>query len=150
MAGEYKKLGEVDFALEEYRKVLELTPDYSWAYFNIAQIYFELGRLDDAVIMLKKTVEKNPKDMEVYKLLAQILIKQTKLDDALELLTDVAQTNENGDICYLMAKIFELNEDNESRRDCLELALTYKDSLTFDYKSVEAEFREVSNSIEKG
>ena len=38
---------ELDFALIEYRKVLELSPDYVWAYFNIAQIYWELERIDD-------------------------------------------------------------------------------------------------------
>ena len=91
--------------------------------------------------MLKKTVEKNPKDIEAYKLLAQILMKQEKIDEALELLTDVAQNNENGDIYYLMARIFEINGDEQSRHDCLELALTYKDSLTFPFDSVKAEFQ---------
>ena len=89
--------------------------------------------------MLQKTIEKNPKDMEAHKLLAQILIQQSRVDEALELLTDVAQNNENGDICYLMAKIFEMNEDKDSQKDCLELALEYKDSLTFDAKAVKAE-----------
>ena len=143
MACEYKKLGEIDFALSEYRKVLELSPDYSWAYFNIAQIYFELNRLEDAVIMLRKTIEKNPKDMEAYKLLSQIMIKQGQIDDTLEMLTDIAQNNENGDIYYLMARIFELNEDNDSRRDCLELALNYNDTLTFPIENIKQELKEV-------
>ena len=61
--------------------MLELSADYSWAYFNIAQIYWELNRTQDAMVMLSKTLEKNPKDIEVRKLMAQILIKEAKLDE---------------------------------------------------------------------
>ena len=81
--------------------------------------------------------------MEVYKLLAQIYIKQERVDEALELLTDVAQKYENGDIYYLMASIFKLNEDYNSAKDCLELALEYKNSLNFDYRAIKAELREL-------
>jgi tetratricopeptide (TPR) repeat protein len=94
--------------------------------------------------MLKKTIEKNPKDMEAYKLLSQIMIQQGKIDEALEMLTDIAQNNENGDIYYLMAKIFELNEDKDSQKDCLELALTYKETLTFPIASIKQELKEIS------
>ena len=128
---------------------MELSPDYSWAYFNIAQIYFELERYDDAIIMLKKTIEKNPKDMEAYKLLAQILIKQERFEEALEMLTDVASNNENGDIYYLMSKIFEINEDDESRCDSLEVALNFKDTLTFDYKSAKNELKLLKKELGK-
>ena len=126
-----------------------MSADYSWAYFNIAQIYFELERFDDAIIMLKKTIEKNPKDMEAYKLLAQILIKQEQVDEALEMLTDIAQNNENGDIYYLMSKIFEINEDDESRCDSLEVALSFKDTLTFDYKSARNELKLLKKELGK-
>ena len=43
-----------------------------------------------------------------------------------------------------MARIFELNEDNDSRKDCLELALEYKNSLTFDVNSIEAELKSLN------
>ena len=109
---------EYDFALSEYKEVLELSEDYSWAYFNIAQIYWELDRVDDAIIMLKKTIEKNPKDIEAIKLLSQILVKQTKVDDAMMLLTNAMKVNENGDIYYLAAKVFELQGDSEQSKEC--------------------------------
>ena len=117
MAGEYKKIKEYDFALAEYRKVIELSSDYSWAYFNIAQIYFELNRVDDAIVMLQKTIEKNPNDIEAYKILAQIMINNNKQDDAMEMLNELSEKQENGDIYYLMSKIFELNDDELRQLD---------------------------------
>ena len=95
--------------------------------------------------MLKKTIEKNPKDIEACKLLAQILIKEEKIEEALELLTDFAQNSENGDIYYLMARIFEINEDKDSQRDCLELALEYKNTLTFDIKAIKQELKKLKD-----
>ena len=136
----------MDDAIKEYRKVIELSPDYSWAYYNIAQIYWELKRLDDAVIMLKKTIEKNPKDFEAYKLLAQILIKENKQDEALEILSEVSEKVENGDIYYLMSKIFEIDEDKNSQLDCLELALDNKNTLTFNPTAVNAQYKELKNA----
>ena len=81
--------------------------------------------------------------MEAYKLLAQIMIKQGKIDDTLEMLTDIAQKNENGDIYYLMAKIFEMNEDYNSQKDCLELALNFQGTLTFSIGSIQEELKKI-------
>ena len=125
--------------------MLELSPDYSWAYFNIAQIYWELNRVDDAVVMLEKTIEKNKKDYEAIKLLVQILIQKAEIEKALELLTKFSEENENGDIYYLMAKVFELMEDENSYHDCLELALENKSTLTFDVGAIKQELKEIEN-----
>ena len=132
----------------EYRKVLELSPDYSWAYFNIAQIYFELNRIDDCVMMLNKAIEKNPNDIESYKLLIQIMIKQGKIDESLEYLTQLLQKHQSGDLYYLMSRIFEINEDIPSQKDCLSLALDFKESLTFNHDAVKNELKELKEKID--
>ena len=102
--------------------------------------------MDDAVLMLKKTIEKNPKDAEAYKLIAQILIKQGHLDEATEILTKALDDIQNGDLYYLMAKIFELNEDFDSYKDSLELAYEHKDSLTFNVGAVKNEIKQIEKS----
>ena len=122
---------------------MELSPDYSWAYFNIAQIYWELDRVDDAIVMLKKALEKNPKDSEAVKLIVQIYIQQEKIEEALELLTEFTKNNENADAYYLMSRIFEIMGDDSSRKDCLELALEYQKTLTFNLETIRKEYREI-------
>ena len=147
LAQEYKKNKEYDFALNEYRKVLELSSDYSWAYYNSAQIYYEINRIDDSITMLKKAYEKNPKDLECLKILCLILISEARQDEAMDILNDFAQREENGDVYYLMSKIFELNEDEFAQLDCLESALENISSLTFNSNAVKKEFRELNKEL---
>ncbi len=145
LANEYKKTKQYDFALLEYRKVLELSPDYAWAYFNIAQIYWELNRSDDAILMLKKTIEKNTKDWEAIKLLIQILISKNKINEAQKILNALEKNSKNGDVYYLLSRIFELKSDNKARVDYLALALENKNTLTFDLSSVNQEYLRLKN-----
>ncbi|MBR6299121.1 MAG: tetratricopeptide repeat protein, partial [Candidatus Gastranaerophilales bacterium] len=119
---------------------------YSWAYYNTAQIYYELKRYDDAVIMLKKTIEKNPKDMEAYKLLCQILIKQEKIKEAKDIVVKFTEKNDNGDMYYIMSKLFEIDGDKISQLDTLELVFENQDTLTFDVDSIRMEYNELKKS----
>ena len=55
--------------------MLEISPDYSWAYFNLASIDYAEGNLQSAVQNFEKTIELNPKDIEAYKIYAKIMTK---------------------------------------------------------------------------
>ncbi|PYX80324.1 MAG: hypothetical protein DMG70_23860 [Acidobacteria bacterium] len=52
LAMEYCKAGKVDEALEEFRKLLVVNPDYTAAYFMAAQALTAAGRVDEAKKML--------------------------------------------------------------------------------------------------
>jgi tetratricopeptide (TPR) repeat protein len=48
LAMEYSKAGDVESALAQFRKLLELNPDYTAAYFMAAQTLARADRLDEA------------------------------------------------------------------------------------------------------
>jgi tetratricopeptide (TPR) repeat protein len=48
LAMEYSKLDKIEAALAEFRKLLELHPDYTAAYFMAAQTLAKAGRTDEA------------------------------------------------------------------------------------------------------
>ena len=52
LAMEYSKLGEVERALEEFRKLLSAHPDYTAGYFMAAQTLATASRVDEAKQML--------------------------------------------------------------------------------------------------
>jgi predicted Zn-dependent protease len=52
LAMEYSNQGEVERALEEFRKLLGVHPDYTAGYFMAAQTLARANRLDDAREML--------------------------------------------------------------------------------------------------
>ena len=52
LAMEYSKIGNVDLALEEFKKLLDTHPDYTPGYFMAAQTLAAASRTDEAKKML--------------------------------------------------------------------------------------------------
>jgi tetratricopeptide (TPR) repeat protein len=57
LAMEYSKAGQTEQALAEFRKLMELHPDYTNGYFMAAQVLERSGRTPEAKQMLEKGVE---------------------------------------------------------------------------------------------
>lgn len=57
LAMEYSKLGQTEQALAEFKKLLEVHPDYTNGYFMAAQVLERSGRTPEARQMLEKGVE---------------------------------------------------------------------------------------------
>jgi tetratricopeptide (TPR) repeat protein len=57
LAMEYSKLGQTEQALTEFKKLLEVHPDYTNGYFMAAQVLERSGRTPEARQMLEKGVE---------------------------------------------------------------------------------------------
>ena len=55
----YKALGEKEKAIECYQKGLEITPDYSYFWEEIGDLYYELGQLDQALEAYAHTSDRN-------------------------------------------------------------------------------------------
>jgi predicted Zn-dependent protease len=53
LALEYRKAGQTDRAMEEFRRLLTANPDYTAGYFMAAQTLAEAGRNDEARQMLR-------------------------------------------------------------------------------------------------
>ena len=57
LAMEYSKLGQVETALEQFRRLLELHPDYANGYFMAAQTLAKADRAEEAKMLLGKGIE---------------------------------------------------------------------------------------------
>ena len=53
---EYSKLENIEAAVAEFRKLLELHPDYTAGYFMAAQTLAKAGRIDEARQFLEKGI----------------------------------------------------------------------------------------------
>lgn len=56
LAMEYSKQGEVERALQEFQRLLQVHPDYTAGYFMAAQTLAAAARADEARIMLKQGI----------------------------------------------------------------------------------------------
>jgi tetratricopeptide (TPR) repeat protein len=57
LALEYSNLGQVETALQQFHKLLELHPDYTSGYFMAAQTLARIEQNDEAKAMLQKGIE---------------------------------------------------------------------------------------------
>jgi tetratricopeptide (TPR) repeat protein len=57
LAMEYKNQGEFAMAVQEFRALLEINPNYAAAYFHGGQALEKAGRLDEAAEMYQRGIE---------------------------------------------------------------------------------------------
>lgn len=76
LGNSYVRAGQLDQALEAYRRVVELNPDYQAAYANMGVVYYQLQQLDLAAMQYKKALELDPDDAEVAYNLGALYLQQ--------------------------------------------------------------------------
>lgn len=57
----YERQGNMEQAIAQYQKSLELKPDFSFALYGLATAYVNQGRNQEAVPLLQKMLEGEPK-----------------------------------------------------------------------------------------
>jgi len=75
---------QLDKAIEEYQKALELKPDWALAHFRMAQDYQKLGRTDDAIKHWGQATKYDPQFYAAYDLLSAAYARQGNLKKAIE------------------------------------------------------------------
>jgi tetratricopeptide (TPR) repeat protein len=90
--------GEMDRALEAYRKVLNVDPGQSQLASRVAALLIEQDDFPQAIDVLKDAIKANPKDAEPYQQLAYIYAKYLKKTDQAIEYANRAITLNPGDI----------------------------------------------------
>ena len=75
---------QLDRAIEEYQKALELKPDWALAHFRLAQDYNKQRRTDDAIAHWEKATHYDPQFYSAYDLLAGAYERQGNLRKAIQ------------------------------------------------------------------
>ena len=76
--------GQIDAALDEYRRAVSLQPDYIPALNNLANLLQKHGNLDEAIDALSRVVSINPNLAEAHNNLGNALRESGDLDGAIE------------------------------------------------------------------
>lgn len=75
--------GNFSSAADEYRRAIELYPDYVEAHFQLGNLYEKLGIPDQAQRQYEKTIGIDSKHSHAYNNLGNVFGQQGKLDDAI-------------------------------------------------------------------
>jgi arylsulfatase A-like enzyme/Flp pilus assembly protein TadD len=87
LGNEYYRRRQFARAIDQFKRALELKPDYDLVVINMANAYRALGRDEEAMVGYRRFMELDPKNAQVRYEAAQILIDSGRLDEARKELT---------------------------------------------------------------
>jgi len=89
----YARQGNLEKAVEEFKKAIAINPNYADAYHNLANTYQQIGQVDLAVENYQKALEINPQIWQSYQNLAAIYFNSGQYDIAEENIKKALEIN---------------------------------------------------------
>ena len=81
--GQYFQRRDPATALEEFNKVLELDPNYKWAYNQIAYIYLDMSEYEKAIENFKKYASVAPGEANPFDSMGEAYFQMGRIEDAI-------------------------------------------------------------------
>jgi len=88
LGNEYYRRRQFARAIEQFKRALDLKPDYDLVVINMANAYRAMGRDQEAMVGYRRFMELDPKNAQIRYEAAQILIDSGNLDEARQQLTE--------------------------------------------------------------
>lgn len=101
----YGRRGDYEKAIEQFKKAVEINPNYADAWHNLANTYQQAGQSDLAIEDYQKAVEKNPALWQSYQSLAVIYFEKGENEKSLENVKKALEINPENQELLNMEKI---------------------------------------------
>jgi len=120
------ELGYYNEAVEAYKLVLRIEPDYPTAYYNLGVTYRELGRYNEAVEAYKQTILIQPDDAGAHYNLGEAYVKLGRYNEAVEAYKQAIRINPDYAAAYLnlgvaYGKLGRYNEAVEAYKQAIRI-----------------------------
>jgi tetratricopeptide (TPR) repeat protein len=92
--------GQLDEAMAEFQKALEIEPDYEHAHRNLGALLASVGRLDEGIGHLRKALEINPNYSDAHNNLGIALRDQGNIDAAIAEFRKALESNLDNTAAY--------------------------------------------------
>ncbi len=120
----YMRQNDPERAIEEFKKAIELKPNYADAYHNLANTYYQLKNYGVAAVNYKKAIDLDPSIWQSYQNLATIYFAEEKLDVARENLEKAVSLNPKSSNSYVfLGTIYSEMGEKIKAKENLERAL---------------------------
>ena len=91
----FLKRGQIDEAVEEFQKALEINPNYKEAHSNLGIALVQKGQVDEAIAQYQKVLEIDPNFLGAYSNLGIALAQKGQLDEAIAEYQKALEINPN-------------------------------------------------------
>lgn len=100
LAEQHARLGELDRAEAQLRKVIDRRPGYAPAQLLMGRVLYEANRFTRARAHLGRAIRLNPKEPDAYLVLAQLWLDQQRPDEAIKVVEDYSLAVPGDPIAY--------------------------------------------------
>lgn len=111
----YGRAGDLERAVSEFKKAIELKPGYADAFHNLANTYQQMGKIDLAIENYQKAIEFNPLLWQSHQNLAGIYFEQEKFELAREYMEKAILASPNDANLYYNLGIVYLKLDQKQK-----------------------------------
>lgn len=120
----YGRQGDLNRAVEEFKKAIVLKPGYADAYHNLANTYLQMGEINLAIENFQKAIEFNPNLWQSYQTLGGIFFNLKKFSQSEDYLKKAIKVNpQNPTLHANLAAIYFKQEKIEEAKRELEVVL---------------------------
>jgi len=133
----YKKRGMIEEAVAEYKRALELNPNYAEAFYNLGVIYTERDMISEAISHYKKAINSDPGFGPPRYDLGNLYFKKGMVKEAIAEYKKALEINPHyTDAYYNMGVIHADQGDIDSAIDYYKQALEVSPKYTFAYNNL--------------
>ena len=72
LGGIYARQGQLDSAVEAFKRAIQIRPGFTEAQYNLGTVYARQGRWESAILQYNKTVSLQPEHVKAYRGLAAV------------------------------------------------------------------------------
>jgi len=112
--------GNLDTAVEKFKEVIRLKPNYCWAMVNLAKVLRFQQKFQEAESWLENAIQCDPQSSVAYETLGYILLKQERLEQALEIYQKIYSISPNSSIAESIDRVktnIEIRDYNKKIAD---------------------------------
>lgn len=149
LAKSYEKDGKIEFAIDEYLRVVDLNNDDIKTYFKLSNLYENLNKDDEAIAILNNLLYQKPDCYKASIMLGDILYKTEQFKKAIEVYTDALKYNVNDyDLYYNLGMVYIRLNDFSNAEICYKKAAEINTKLYNGYYML-GKLSLLSNDIEE-
>lgn len=140
----HQGLGNLDSAVKNFKKAIEINSDNSKAYYNLAGTFFELGKLDESIKSYELSLSIDPNYAEAHNNLGNVFRQLGQFDDAYNCYKKASELDQSyAEAFYSASLVLQSLGRYENMIEYLEKLLVLKPNFFEGYNNLGIAFKEI-------